>query len=135
MTNNILYLVSIACVPHTHTYCSNLVIIFFLLLKIITKRKIRLKIFRFIGLFSYGLTLAPWLGTLQAACVLHKEFLKHIFRLPQQFFDTTPMGRILSRFSKDTESLDSTLPELFDGGIWCIFEVILHLSTYTFINS
>lgn len=80
--------------------------------------------FLFPGLFSYGLTLAPWLGTLQAARVLHHELLLNIFRLPQQFFDITPLGRILSRFSKDLESIDSTLPDIFDGAIWCVFEVI-----------
>lgn len=89
--------------------------------------------FLFPGIFSYGLTLAPWLGTLQAARVLHQELLINIFRLPQTFFDTTPSGRILSRFSKDLESLDTTLPDLFDAVIWCIFEVIF-LHKLFFLN-
>lgn len=77
----------------------------------------------FLAIFSYALTLAPWLGTLQAACVLHRELLVNIMRLPMKFFDTTPTGRIMSRLSKDIESLDTTLPDLFDGYIWCVFEV------------
>ncbi|XP_058980623.1 multidrug resistance-associated protein 1 isoform X2 [Musca domestica] len=76
------------------------------------------------AIFSYALTLAPWLGTLQAACVLHRELLVNIMRLPMKFFDTTPTGRIMSRLSKDIESLDTTLPDLFDGYIWCVFEVL-----------
>ncbi|XP_061394479.1 multidrug resistance-associated protein 1 isoform X3 [Musca vetustissima] len=76
------------------------------------------------GILSYGLTLAPWLGTLRAGRIIHKEFLISIMRLPLKFFDTTPIGRIMSRFSKDIESLDTTLPELFDAYIWCMFEVL-----------
>lgn len=77
----------------------------------------------FLGVLSYGLALAPWLGTLRAGRILHRELLVNIMRLPLRFFDTTPVGRIMSRFSKDIESLDTTLPELFDAYIWCIFEV------------
>ncbi|XP_058980624.1 multidrug resistance-associated protein 1 isoform X3 [Musca domestica] len=76
------------------------------------------------GVLSYGLALAPWLGTLRAGRILHRELLVNIMRLPLRFFDTTPVGRIMSRFSKDIESLDTTLPELFDAYIWCIFEVL-----------
>ncbi|XP_061394488.1 multidrug resistance-associated protein 1 isoform X11 [Musca vetustissima] len=76
------------------------------------------------AIFSYALTLAPWLGTLQAARVLYMELFKNIMRLPMKFFDTTPTGRIMSRFSKDIESLDTTLPDLVDGYVWCVFEVL-----------
>ncbi|XP_075152488.1 multidrug-Resistance like Protein 1 isoform X4 [Haematobia irritans] len=76
------------------------------------------------AIVSFGVALAPWLGALHAALILHSTLLMNIFRLPLQFFDTNPIGRILSRFSKDLEALDTVLPRLFDDGLWCGFEVL-----------
>nr|XP_061796519.1 ATP-binding cassette sub-family C member 12-like [Nerophis lumbriciformis] len=48
--------------------------------------------------------------TLNAACRFHDTMVKKIIASPMSFFDTTPTGRILNRFSKDQEELDSVLP-------------------------
>ncbi|KAI0661576.1 ABC protein [Cubamyces menziesii] len=41
---------------------------------------------------------------------LHHESIRNIFYAPMAFFDTTPMGRILSVFGKDIENIDNQLP-------------------------
>ncbi|XP_051816446.1 ATP-binding cassette sub-family C member 12 [Acanthochromis polyacanthus] len=48
--------------------------------------------------------------TLNAACKFHDTMFKKIIASPMSFFDTTPTGRILNRFSKDQEELDTVLP-------------------------
>ncbi|XP_027870979.1 multidrug resistance-associated protein 9 isoform X1 [Xiphophorus couchianus] len=48
--------------------------------------------------------------TLRAACKLHDSMFRKILASPMSFFDTTPTGRILNRFAKDQEELDSVLP-------------------------
>ena len=45
----------------------------------------------------------------QAARLLHQALLHNKMRSPQSFFDTTPSGRILNRFSKDIYVIDEVL--------------------------
>ncbi|XP_066155170.1 multidrug resistance-associated protein 1-like [Euwallacea fornicatus] len=53
-------------------------------------------------------------GTMRAATILHNFMLKNVLRMPMSFFDTTPSGRILSRFSGDIISIDMRLPMAFN---------------------
>lgn len=48
-------------------------------------------------------------ATVTASVTLHNRLLGHILRLPKSFFDTNPAGRVLNRFSKDVETMDSVL--------------------------
>lgn len=41
---------------------------------------------------------------------MHHRLLDTVVYAPMAFFDTTPLGRMLSRFSKDMEQLDTLLP-------------------------
>lgn len=50
------------------------------------------------------------LGKIQAARKLHEALLDNKFHTPQSFFDTTPIGRIINRFSKDIYVIDEVLP-------------------------
>jgi ATP-binding cassette subfamily C (CFTR/MRP) protein 1 len=42
------------------------------------------------------------LTALKAARSFHRRLLGTMLRLPMAFFDTTPLGRVLNRFSKET---------------------------------
>ncbi|XP_075224680.1 ATP-binding cassette sub-family C member 10 [Lycorma delicatula] len=49
-------------------------------------------------------------GGITAAIHLHKALLKTVVRAQVVFFDVTPLGRILNRFSSDTYTIDDSLP-------------------------
>ncbi|KAK1557413.1 hypothetical protein Q3G72_024236 [Acer saccharum] len=49
-------------------------------------------------------------GGLQAAIQVHNTLLNKLINAPVQFFDQTPGGRILNRFSSDLYTIDDSLP-------------------------
>ncbi|XP_012496395.1 PREDICTED: multidrug resistance-associated protein 7 [Propithecus coquereli] len=49
-------------------------------------------------------------GILQAAANLHRRLLHRVLMTPVTFFDATPTGRVLNRFSSDVACVDDSLP-------------------------
>ncbi|CAH0714292.1 unnamed protein product, partial [Brenthis ino] len=69
-------------------------------------------------------SLALYLGSLAAARALHAGLLAGVLRAPSiGFFDCTPVGRVLNRFSKDVDVLDNVLPMTLRGWTSCFFSV------------
>ncbi|XP_070573723.1 ATP-binding cassette sub-family C member 9-like [Ptychodera flava] len=71
------------------------------------------------GLAGAGIVLTLISGTvnvvffLLAAKRIHTALLRNIVHAPVRFFDTTPVGRILNRFSNDTQVIDQRLWQTF----------------------
>ncbi|XP_039227517.1 multidrug resistance-associated protein 1 isoform X17 [Drosophila yakuba] len=61
--------------------------------------------------FFCSLTLA--LGCIYCSKLLHETLLSYVFRWPMELFDTTPLGRVVNRFSKDVDTIDNVLPMLW----------------------
>ncbi|XP_056410690.1 LOW QUALITY PROTEIN: ATP-binding cassette sub-family C member 10 [Hyla sarda] len=49
-------------------------------------------------------------GTVRAATVIHRRLLHKVLRATVTFFDRTPVGRIINRFSSDLYCVDDFLP-------------------------
>ncbi|KAI8065795.1 P-loop containing nucleoside triphosphate hydrolase protein [Gongronella butleri] len=47
---------------------------------------------------------------LRASRQIYKELLHRVLHAPLRFYDTTPHGRIINRFSSDVEAIDSSVP-------------------------
>jgi ATP-binding cassette subfamily C (CFTR/MRP) protein 1 len=58
-------------------------------------------------LFSASLSV---FGT-QASKIMLRDSMYRVLRAPMSFFDTTPLGRITNRFSKDIDIMDNTLTD------------------------
>ncbi|KAL2282719.1 hypothetical protein FJTKL_10350 [Diaporthe vaccinii] len=80
---------------------------------------------KYIGIyFAFGIgsssltvvqTLILWIFcSIEASRKLHERMAKAIFRSPMSFFDTTPAGRILNRFSSDIYRVDEVLARTFN---------------------
>ncbi|CAL1544372.1 unnamed protein product, partial [Lymnaea stagnalis] len=62
-----------------------------------------------------------------AASLMHSSMLDRVLKAPMSFFDTTPIGRIVNRFSRDVETLDNQLPQIIFMWIMCVFSVLATL--------
>lgn len=65
---------------------------------------------------------------------LHSELTRSVLQAPQEFFDTTPLGRILSRFSKDMYSIDVELVTQLDFVVFMALSVIVSLGSIVFVT-
>lgn len=72
-----------------------------------------------IGIGGAGLsviqTIILWIFcSIEASRILHERMAFAIFRSPMSFFETTPAGRILNRFSSDIYRVDEVLARTFN---------------------
>ncbi|OAE35389.1 hypothetical protein AXG93_2587s1040 [Marchantia polymorpha subsp. ruderalis] len=86
-----------------------------------------LGIYAALGVFFAGLLYSRMLSQLMlglwTAKKLHESVLDSIMHAPMSFFDTTPVGRILNRFSADQQTVDETLPFSWVSFLNILFQV------------
>ncbi|XP_020713183.1 multidrug resistance-associated protein 1 isoform X11 [Ceratitis capitata] len=83
------------------------------------------------GAFGFGQVIARYLsglflafGCLNCSLEVFNKLLKGVMRWPTELFDTTPLGRILSRFSKDIDTCDTILPAVVQQFLSTFFAVL-----------
>jgi ABC-type multidrug transport system fused ATPase/permease subunit len=72
-----------------------------------------LGIYFLIGMLSLALTtlrlVTLFSGSLKASLHIHNQLLDRVLRAKVRFFDVTPLGRIVNRFSSDLETVDQAV--------------------------
>uniref|UniRef100_A0A3Q3X7J8 Uncharacterized protein n=1 Tax=Mola mola TaxID=94237 RepID=A0A3Q3X7J8_MOLML len=63
-------------------------------------------------------------GTICAATAIHNRLLDRVLKATVTFFDTTPMGRVLNRFSSDLYSVDDSLPFILNILLATLFNLL-----------
>lgn len=66
--------------------------------------------------------------SLSAAQRLHNNMLAAIFRAPMSFFNSTPLGRIINRFARDTGDIDRSIASsanMFLGSVFQLFSTFV----------
>ncbi|KAI5960459.1 YBT1 [Candida pseudojiufengensis] len=71
---------------------------------------------------------------IEASNRIFKKVLKTILRAKLRFFDKTPLGRIMNRFSKDIESVDQEVTPFAEGAFICLVQCISTLILVSFIT-
>ncbi|KAK0042761.1 multidrug resistance-associated protein 1 [Biomphalaria pfeifferi] len=74
--------------------------------------------------FLLGFSITLSFRSVHASRRLHGSMLDSVLHAPMQFFDTTPIGRIMNRFSKDLDDVDESIPWTLHMGIDCFFQVL-----------
>lgn len=79
-------------------------------------------------MFAFSVSLSV-LGTKSSKVMLH-EAMTRVLRAPMEFFDTTPLGRITNRFSKDVDTMDNNLT---DSIRMYFFTLAMIISVFTLV--
>lgn len=63
-------------------------------------------------------------GSLTASRRIHRQLIESVTRARFRFFDSTPLGQIMNRFSKDIENVDQDIAPVAVGVIHCLGSII-----------
>ncbi|KAI8900424.1 P-loop containing nucleoside triphosphate hydrolase protein [Globomyces pollinis-pini] len=66
-------------------------------------------------------------GSLTASRSFHSRMVTRILRAPVRFFETTPMGRIINRFTKDLKDIDQDVAFFSGDFLFNIVKVLAYL--------
>ncbi|XP_028669919.1 multidrug resistance-associated protein 1 isoform X2 [Erpetoichthys calabaricus] len=75
-----------------------------------------------IAVFSYSMAIS--IGGILASRYLHEMMLHDVLRSPMSFFERTPSGNLVNRFSKETDTIDSVLPNIIKMFMGSMFNVL-----------
>ncbi|XP_052133282.1 multidrug resistance-associated protein 1-like [Frankliniella occidentalis] len=91
------------------------------------------------AVFSMGGAIVFAFGCIASSVALHDGMLRRTLLSPMSFFDTTPVGRVLNRFTHDIASVDNELPNVIKQTFATLFSclttlVVISASTPLFLS-
>jgi ABC-type multidrug transport system fused ATPase/permease subunit len=77
-----------------------------------------------------------WLffGSLTASWKIHQRLMESVTRAKFRFFDVTPLGQLMNRFSKDLEAVDQEVAPIAIGVMSCALAIIVTVALITAIT-
>jgi ABC-type multidrug transport system fused ATPase/permease subunit len=77
-----------------------------------------------------------WLffGSLTASWTIHQRLMESVSRAKFKFFDVTPLGQLMNRFSKDLEAVDQEVAPIAIGVMSCGLAIIVTIALITAIT-
>ncbi|KAF4627468.1 hypothetical protein G7Y89_g10688 [Cudoniella acicularis] len=77
-----------------------------------------------------------WLffGSLTASWQIHKRLMQSVTRAKFKFFDVTPLGQLMNRFSKDLEAVDQEVAPIAIGVMSCALAIVVTIALISVIT-
>ena len=77
-----------------------------------------------------------WLffGSLTASWKIHKRLMESVTRAKFKFFDVTPLGQLMNRFSKDLEAVDQEVAPIAIGVMSCALAIVVTIALISAIT-
>ncbi|XP_072298433.1 multidrug resistance-associated protein 1 [Eucyclogobius newberryi] len=76
------------------------------------------------GVAVFGYSLSMSIGGILASRCLHQAMLYDVLRSPMSFFERTPSGNLVNRFSKEIDTIDSVIPSILKMFTGSMFNVM-----------
>ncbi|XP_014108087.1 PREDICTED: multidrug resistance-associated protein 1-like isoform X1 [Pseudopodoces humilis] len=76
------------------------------------------------ALGRFACTAAVLLGGVLASHQVFLQLLSNVMRSPMLFFEQTPIGHLLNRFSKDMDAVDSVIPDKLKSVLGFLFNLL-----------
>ncbi|NXY26092.1 MRP1 protein, partial [Atrichornis clamosus] len=76
------------------------------------------------ALGRFACTAAVLLGGVLASHQLFLQLLSNVMRCPMLFFEQTPIGHLLNRFSRDMDAIDSAIPDKLKSVLGFLFNLL-----------
>ncbi|KAI9247698.1 hypothetical protein BDA99DRAFT_565069 [Phascolomyces articulosus] len=96
-----------------------------------------LGVYFFLGIVSLVMqsirSLIMFIGSINASRRLHERLLHRILRAKVRFFDTTPLGRIVNRFSSDLQTIDQEVSPSLSFLLYSIVTTISIVGLITYV--
>ncbi|KAJ2023427.1 hypothetical protein GGI06_001418 [Coemansia sp. S85] len=81
------------------------------------------------AVFTFSQSMVLWsMCAVRCGRATHRNMLAAVLRSPMSFFDTTPLGRVLQRFSNDQTSVDEVIPRTFGSWFQNLVSIVLSLA-------
>jgi ABC-type multidrug transport system fused ATPase/permease subunit len=83
---------------------------------------------------AFGVSISMYLRSfltmkvgVRASKTIHRAMLKSVFGAPISFFSSTPSGQLLSRFGRELEVVDRSLPDGIASVLYCFLQVFFSI--------
>ncbi|NXN93457.1 MRP1 protein, partial [Rhinopomastus cyanomelas] len=76
------------------------------------------------GITAFGYSMVVSIGGIIASRYLHLNLLHNVLRSPVSFFERTPSGNLVNRFSKEIDIIDSAIPPIVKMFLGSTYNVI-----------